>query len=121
MDENSSYREFISRLPKEELVDIICGSDSVPPILTRDEPKFSRPQLIWGIKIVCNLNFKDSEAMAENIINKIVGHKWDLLYNYDYFRFDIKKPGFWVSVLILFFSLYGIISFIIKVIEWIFR
>jgi len=104
-----NYNKYISSLSKKELVELIVGTNEKPPLLLPDEPKFSRPQLIWAMLKLKGWNLNSVELEVNYIINKIQGHKWDLLYNYNYLRFDVKKPSLYVVLILLIFSLFGII------------
>lgn len=103
-----TYKEYIEGLSKKELQHLILGSDGVPPILTRDEPLYSRPQLIWSIMKIKKISLEQAENLVTEIINEIHQHKWDIIFNYDYVRFDLKKPGFWYFISINFLGLLGL-------------
>lgn len=107
----TEYSKYIHSLNKEELVDLILGDENSIPALTRKEPNFNRPQLIWAINKIDrfdSIDFDDKEYIAESLINKMLGHKWDKFYNYDYIRFDIKKPSLYWVLIILMLSIIGI-------------
>lgn len=113
----SDYAKYIKSLDKSELVNLIIGTDEKPPLLTRDEPKYSRPQILWAMNslykkadgkfIEGEVGFSETESFVENIMNEIEGMKWDKFYNYDYLRFDVKKPSLYCVVIILLLALIG--------------
>lgn len=125
----NSYKKYLEDMEKDQLIEMIGGNDHEPPILTRDEPRYSRPQLIWALhKIRDHYTLKVNEEYAEKIIDTINQHRWDLIYNYDWIRFDIRKPGFYMFLAFSFFSIVGaawcLYTFTINMIElftWIFR
>ena len=106
----SEYAKFISELSKPELVDLIIGTRESTPIITRNEPTYSRPQILWALnKLSVQDNFQDNDKFVDEIMNKIEGMKWDKFYNYDYLRFDVKKPSlYWASIIVLL-ALIGLI------------
>lgn len=110
----SDYAKYISSLSKIELIKLIIGTDNKPPLLTRNEPKYSRPQILWGlvkaletypVKVV----FDDLENLTDEIMNKIECMKWENFYNYDYIRFDIRKPSLYWVLIIFLLSLIGFV------------
>ena len=129
---NLNYKKYIESLTKEELIEKILGSDYHPPLLTRNEPTYSRPQILWGIKKCYDesekkVSLEEADEFVDDIMNKIEGYKWDSFYNYDWIRFDIRKPSFyWVSVISILsmigiiYTIWAVVSFIINVIEWIY-
>lgn len=103
----SEYKKYIESLPKKELVDLICGTDDEAPLLIRDEPVYSRPQILWSLMKTKQLTLEKAEPIVEEMMNRIHGHKWDLIFYYDYFRFDVKKPSFNAFAAVLFLALIG--------------
>lgn len=124
----SDYAKYIKSLDKPELVKLIIGTDDKPPLLTKDEPRYSRPRILWAlIKAKENypelIDFDKQENLIYEMMNKIEGMKWDKFYNYDYLRFDVKKPSLYWVIFILLSALIGavysswiIISLLIKLI-----
>ena len=122
----SEYKEYIDSLSKKELKELIIGTKEIPPLLTRDEPTYSRPQITWGLnkfmkedKLI-QQDFGECEQVVYAIMNNIERLKWTSFYNYDYLRFDIKKPSFYWVILILLFSLVGITYTIFNIVKFIF-
>lgn len=115
-----TYKEYIESLNKKQLVELICGNDKKPPLLTRNEPKYSRSQLIWGLIKSRKISLEEAEEITEGVMNKIEGYKWDKFYNYDYFRLDIRKPGCFYIGLFLFFGFIGLTSILLKIYRIIF-
>lgn len=125
----SEYKKHIEKLSREELIELIVGDDSKPPLLTRNEPTYSRPQILWGFNKfmkednLIQQDFGEAEQVVYQVLNNIEGLMWTSFYNYDYLRFDIKKPSFWIivfmsaSTMVLWF--WVIIKSIINLIEWI--
>lgn len=108
----SEYNKYIKSLDKSELVNLIIGTNSKPPLLTRDEPKYSRPQILWALNKLRNLTNKEvsfdyTEQQVDALMNIIEGMKWDKFYNYDYLRFDVKKPSLYWAMIILLLALIG--------------
>ena len=116
----SEYKEYIDSISKKELKELIIGTKEIPPLLTRDEPTYSRPQLIWAMNklykeangkfVEGKIGFKESEDFVKDIMNTIERMPWDKFYNYDYLRFDVKKPSLYYVIGILIFALIGIIE-----------
>lgn len=106
-----TYKEYIVLKKHSELVDMIVGDENNPPLLTRNEKKYSRPQIIWAINKINKdkeIPFDFSEKEAEDLINKLEGYKWYNFHNYDYLRFDIRKPSFSVFIIAFIFSAIGV-------------
>jgi hypothetical protein len=116
-----SYRDYIETLHKKQLVNLICGDDEDPPILTRNEPTYSRPQIIWALMRVQKMDLEEAEAVTESLINKLEGFQWDKLYNYDWARFDVKKPGFRMVLIIMVLASIGAVFGVITLVEWIYK
>jgi hypothetical protein len=110
------YKKYLMAKTKKELVDLIAGDDINAPILTRDEPKYTRPQLLWAMNNITG-EFESAEEMINKLMNELEGFEWDKFYNYNYLRFDIKKPGFYIMLGILFFALLGVITLVISIID----
>lgn len=99
------YNDYIKSLTKEELVDLIIGNNYRAPILTRNERKYSRPQITWGINKLNNKRDIDIRYTKEDvleILSNIEGLRYENFFSYDYFTFEIKKPEFWVFLTIAF-------------------
>lgn len=127
-----SFSEHIEGLTREELIRLILGDKDTAPIkLNRDEPTFSRPQLIWAMKkynkeylenkeaydSVIDESLDCAESQVETIIQFLEGANWNSFYNYDWVRFDIKKPGFYwflAGLVSLCYVVAKLITFIIK-------
>lgn len=114
---NMSYQDWIKSHSKKQLQDLIIGEGDNPPLTTRDEPKFTRPQLIWAMSKL-NKNkikgFTYTEKDVDEIISLMQGFKWDLFYNYDYVRFDIRKPSLYIFLILIGFGIYGVIFTLIS-------
>lgn len=115
----TSYKEYINSLSKQELVDKIVGSEDNPPIITRDEPKYNRVQIIWAINKMkvkkIDLETLDAkDEFVDSIMNTLSGFDWKLFYNYDYIRLDVRKPGFYFFI-IMVFALFFLLGFILYI------
>lgn len=108
----SEFKEYLGTLTKEELINIIIGDEDRPPILTRNEKGYSRPQMIWSLNKLNNGDFKKNENTINSMISIIEGYRWDKFYNYNYLRFDIRKPSFYIVLIIIGFTFFAIGHFI---------
>lgn len=114
---SQSYNDWIKGHSKKELIDLIIGDDATPPLVTRHEPKITRPQLLWAMSKLNKedkggLDFDDIENFVDKILNIIEGFKWDKFYQYDYVRFDVKKPSLYVFLILIGMGIFGIIKVI---------
>jgi len=122
---DKSFKEYLEDCSKKDLITIIIGDEKTPPIITINEPLISRPQLIWAFlkynKAFLNNpdkfediedEFHRAEDKADYIMEIVNGLNWNNFYNYDWIRFDIRKPGFKYFIGLLVTSVIGIISII---------
>lgn len=108
----TEYKKYIESLTKEELVDLIVGTEDIAPLLTRDEPTYSRPQITWGINKLnkerkVGLEYTQDDVLK--ILNYIERMSYENFYIYNYFTFELRKPSILVVILILCLSLVGFI------------
>ena len=104
------YKEYIESLPKQELIDLIVGTEEIAPLLTRNEPTYSRPQITWGINKLnkerkVGLEYTQDDVLK--ILSNIERLRYDKFFNYDYFTFEIRKPSFWVFTVMFLCSIIG--------------
>ena len=116
------YKEYLNSLSKEELITLIHGTEEFAPMLTDAEPKYTRPQILWAMnKLHEEKDFDTIEKEAEEMFDLIIGFRWDNVYSYDYFRFDIRKPAFWVFTLYMVFGGIGLSYCVFNLFKWIFK